>query len=420
MKPLCLPRVLALLGLAAALGAGLVLSMSAVAQEKKEPPKKEDKKDIKKDEKKEPEPEKKEPLKLDAPLRSLKGHNDWVNRICYSEDGKYLVSASRDRTIKLWDPAAARDLKTLKLQPEKTRGEPGIRSVVFVGPGAHVAAPTGKWNDKQKEWSGAVKLLDALAGKELKALPAHTAEILCVTASRDGKRLATGGEDMLVKIWDVEAGSELHNLKRHTGAVLAVAFHPEGKILASGGEEQEEKKEPKKEVKKEEKKEAKKDKKDKKDKKTDKPEPPKEVKPEVFKPLPVVLWDADTGKEIGVLPGPGRAVTCLAFSRDGAHLAAAGLDGTIKIWNVADKKEMYTLKTHEGVWAVAFSPDGNLLATGGYDWKIKIWDVTKGAEVRTIVAHTGTVTSLAFSPDGQLASSGLDKLINIWSVKGNK
>src|SRR5437870_2404744 len=129
MTSTSLPR-LALAGLALALFAGLVaLRAPALAQQKKEPDKNDEKKDVKKDDKKEPEPEKKEPPKLDTPLRSLKGHTDWVNRVVYSEDGKYLVSASRDRTVKLWDPAGGKDLKTLKLQAEKTKGEPGSRSV---------------------------------------------------------------------------------------------------------------------------------------------------------------------------------------------------------------------------------------------------------------------------------------------------
>src|SRR5262245_35047913 len=397
--------------------------------------KKVDKKDDKKDDKKQPEkePEKKEPPKLDTPLKSLKGHTDWINSVAYSQDGKYLASGSRDRTVRVWDPAAGKDLHTLKTQPEKTKGVPGVKAVIFVGPGTRIAATTGRWDIKQKEWRGEIKLWDAIATKELKAFEAHGDTIEALAATRDGKKLASGGEDRLVKIFDADAGSVLFDLKGHAGQVHAVAFSPDGKLLASGGKDKtEHDKEHKKETKKEVKKEVKKDKdkdKDKKDKKEpDKKDPPKKDPPkkdakdpkEVKKdpPVPILLWNAETGKEAGTMPGPARAVTCLAFSPDGTRLAAAGLDGTIHIFDVPGKQLLRTLTAHDGVWAVAFSKDGKTLATGGYDWKIKLWDADKGLELRTIVAHNNTVTCLAFSPDGQhLASGGLDQMIRIWSVK---
>jgi WD40 repeat protein len=416
----------------------LIILSPAGAQDKKDD-KKVDKKDDKKDDKKQPEkePEKKEPPKLDTPLKSLKGHTDWINSIAYSQDGKYLASGSRDRTVRVWDPAAGKDLTTLKTQPEKTKGVPGVKAVIFVGPGTRIAATTGRWDIKQKEWRGEIKLWDGVATKELKAFEAHSDTIEALAATRDGKKIASGGEDRLVKIFDVDGGSVLFDLKGHAGQVHAVAFSPDGKLLASGGEDKTEPaKEPKKEPKKEVKKDKDKDKKDKKDKKesdkkeSDKKEPPKkdakdpkEVKkdPQEVKkdpPVPILLWNAETGKDAGTLPGPARAVTCLAFNPDGTRLAAAGLDGTIHLFDVPGKKLLRTLTAHDGVWAVAFSKDGKTLATGGYDWKIKLWDADKGVELRTIVAHNNTVTCLAFSPDGQhLASGGLDQMIRIWSVK---
>src|SRR2546421_434598 len=80
------------------------------------------------------EAEKKEPPKLDVPAKTLKGHTDWVNSIAYSQDGKYLASGSRDRTVKIWD-ATGKDIHTLKTQPDKTKGVPGVKAVTFVGPG---------------------------------------------------------------------------------------------------------------------------------------------------------------------------------------------------------------------------------------------------------------------------------------------
>src|SRR5262245_8375550 len=64
--------------------------------------KKDDKKDEKKDDK-DKKDEKKEARKKDEPLLALQGHKDWVNRVVFSHDGKYVATASRDRTVKIWD-----------------------------------------------------------------------------------------------------------------------------------------------------------------------------------------------------------------------------------------------------------------------------------------------------------------------------
>src|SRR5262249_44034412 len=117
----------------------------------------------------------------------------------------------------------------------------------------------------------------------------------------------------------------------------------------------------------------------------------------------------------------GRPFTTVVFSPDGKRLAAGTVDGLIKIFDVAEQKEIKELHGHEGVWALAFSGDGTKLASGGWDQTIKIWDADSGADVQTIKAHIGTVTTLAFSPTSpQIASGGLDGLIKIWVVAPKK
>ena len=74
--------------------------------------------------------------------------------------------------------------------------------------------------------------------------------------------------------------------------------------------------------------------------------------------------------------GMGCTIYSLAFHPDGTKLASGSVDKTIRIWNVADGKELNKLDGHpDDVYAVAFSPDGKKLASAGYAGNIFVWDV---------------------------------------------
>ncbi len=128
------------------------------------------------------------------------------------------------------------------------------------------------------------------------------------------------------------------------------------------------------------------------------------------------------GQTIAKLEGCANQVRGLAFSPDGRLLAAAGGNpgqfGEIKIWSVADRQELQSIRGHrDNIFGIAFSPDGKMLATCSYDRMVKLWDVATGTEIRNLKDHTDAVFALAFSPDGRLlASASADRTIKIWNV----
>jgi hypothetical protein len=146
-------------------------------------------------------------------------HNDAINSVAFSPDGKRLATGSNDRTVKLWDAATGQETLTLKGHSD------AVWSVAFSPDGKRLA--TGSRDCTVKLW-------DAGAGQELLTLKGHSDAVGSVAFSPDGKRLATGSKDRTVKLWDAATGQETLTLKGHSDAVWSVAFSPDGKRLAPG------------------------------------------------------------------------------------------------------------------------------------------------------------------------------------------
>jgi WD40 repeat protein len=106
------------------------------------------------------------------------------------------------------------------------------------------------------------------------------------------------------------------------------------------------------------------------------------------------------------------------FSPDGQFLATGDADGEVRLWRVADGKNLLSCKEHASwVWSVAFSPDGKLLASGSDDRTIKLWDLSTGRCKCTLQGHRSQIWSVAFSPDGQMLASGSeDQTVKLWDI----
>jgi WD40 repeat protein len=136
----------------------------------------------------------------------------------------------------------------------------------------------------------------------------------------------------------------------------------------------------------------------------------------------VKVWDFAKGKETFVLKGHTGTVNSVAFNKDASILASAGADKSIRFWNPKDGKGSKELKGHtDGVISIVFSPDGSLLASAGSDKTVRLWDVKDAKELKNLGAHEKSVYSVAFNTAGtELASTGDDGIIKIWDVKGLK
>jgi WD40 repeat protein len=116
------------------------------------------------------------------------------------------------------------------------------------------------------------------------------------------------------------------------------------------------------------------------------------------------LLDSSTLEEIAVLRSDAvgsihPTTHCLTFSNNGKLLAEGRADGSIRVWNISERKMMMTLTgQRDSIWQLAFDPRGNQLASLSWE-NIKVWDLKSASELRSIKLDTGIVNHAVFCPD---------------------
>ncbi|MBI3545813.1 MAG: protein kinase [Gammaproteobacteria bacterium] len=288
-------------------------------------------------------------------VNTLGGHQDWVQSVAFSSDGKWLASGSVDKTIKLWVTATGSLLGTL-------RQNAAVNAVAI--------SPNDTWIASAGD-DGTVRLWESRSGKLLGVLSGPEYAVYSVAFSANAKFLAAAGKDRTVFVWEVESGKRVHTLEGHTAEVYALGFSPNGKYLASAGADK-----------------------------------------------TLRIWNMADGKEIFDHPGHKDKILSLAYSPDGKWLATGDAGQAIRIWDAATAEHVRTLGDNPTVLSLAFSPDSRWLAAGLAGKKIQLFETATGNAMQTLTGHEDYVQSVAFSADGKwFASASRDKTIKLWKGK---
>jgi len=130
-----------------------------------------------------------------------------------------------------------------------------------------------------------------------------------------------------------------------------------------------------------------------------------------------IRWSLTRNAAEQVLRFHESAVNAVAAMRDG-RIVTAGEDGRIAIWNPGEPKPTTVLEGHTApIAALAVSPDGATLASASWDRTVRLWPLAGGGAPRVLEGHQQNVNGVAFMPEGRaLVSAGYDATVRIWPL----
>jgi WD repeat-containing protein 61 len=253
----------------------------------------------------------------------------------------------------------------------KEAHEDGVWAAAFCSGGRLM---TGSVDEQLKLWTVGP---DSLAGGAALS-PGHSLGVISVSASATGDVCASSGLDGQINLWSMAEGGCEHtrSIDAGPGDSWKASLHPSGELVASGTQHGS-----------------------------------------------IHLWRTLTGERAESLHTRGkRFVLAVAYSPDGAYLAAATIDGGVAIFDVARGSSLHELSAScMPVRALAFSPDSSLLGVGADDASFALYDVATGKPFHSFAAHAGWVLSAAFAPSGALiATSSTDCKIKLWDLATRK
>jgi WD40 repeat protein len=302
-------------------------------------------------------------------------HSDWVFDAHYSRDGRTIVSAGRDGTVRWWDAETGKPIRRIVVAEDGPRADPDkkgiVRSVIFIGDGTRVAAASDR---------NPVRLIELASGNIVTNFPVVSDDSSGTIAATTGGLLFIGGHTDTVDAIDTNTKAARYRLPGHQMEASAIAISETAGLVATAASSL-------------------------------------HAKPEKKQRPRVQLWRLNTGEKVAEFeperdPRPGP----LAFSRDGAQLAVVS-GGLVHIYSVPDKRITKTLTLHAGAspFAVAFTVDGKGLFTG--TTHPILWDLATGKRVRHFGPFTDLCHSVDISPDGRFVlttSAGSD--LRIWEI----
>jgi WD40 repeat protein len=270
----------------------------------------------------------------------------------FDPSGHLIVTASEDRTARVWDVRSGRLLHVLR---HGDGNDEWVESAQFSRDGRLVLTAGD---------DGTAKVWDAVSGERLAILGQPGGPPLYDAAlSPDGRIVAAGGGGPVLRLWRWREPKLMLRLRGFATRVDGVAFSPAGDLVAAAGDRT------------------------------------------------IRIWRADDGTPVAVLPRRDRRdqLTSVAFDPSGELLAAGGSSGAAEIWEVSTKQRLARVTRHgDSVAAVGFSADGRYLVTAGHDGIANVWAIPGASLVTSVRTRSPSLEAAAFADGRIMAVAGAE------------
>ncbi len=286
------------------------------------------------------------------------GHSAPITDIDFNANGRYVVSSSWDRMLKIWDVTTKKELRTL---PDFTEGLTSAK-VAFSSDSRFVASGSA---------DGTLKIWESMTGRVIHTLSEGQGEIGALDFHPKNNRIAVGWGDGSIKIWDAASGELLQNMLAHTDLVTSLTYSYDGRTILSAANDGK-----------------------------------------------LMLWD-DTKMNIKeILANNAGQIASAAFSPDDKYVICGGNDGLVKVFK-STGKYINAFEGHlDNIVKVDFSADGQTIISGDKGGKIIIWDAVKGDSISEVEKSIEFLNTLKFLPSGEFFMANHQQHLAVYRKNG--
>jgi U3 small nucleolar RNA-associated protein 13 len=267
----------------------------------------------------------------------LHGHSEAILAVSYCPSGDFLVSGSRDNTLRIWpNPLSSSEISSISCEGHTNAVScVAVSKIVYGSNGSNsymIASASSDLTVKMWFFDSKERIV-----RSSWTVKAHDKEINALSFSSDFKFLITASQDKTIKIWDVNNGQLLRTLTGHKRGVWSISCtFAQEMLLVSGSADR-----------------------------------------------TVKIWRlSDDFSCIKTFEGHSNSILRVGFINNGLQVVSAGSDGLIKIWDLKRNECLATLDEHsDRIWALAIKNDGDRIITGDASATIKIWKDSTDDEI---------------------------------------
>ncbi len=304
------------------------------------------------------------------PVKELRGHRASVFALAFLPDGKKLLSASADGTVKVWDPRGA----------DPPAGLPNQNKAIWFSPAGRQLITAVDSRRGLLDFGGSQMNLWDMTTRQSLGSPIPTTDsqrYVLGTVSDDGQLAALGTADGVIDIWNLQTRQRRKRIEVGVNvSTHQLAFSPDGVWLAAA---------------------------------------PAMIHHSTSEGG-LHLWNLESDTYApGFLP---HSYAPLAFCSDGRRLVFVQKDGIVQVSDFPSGVLLVQWKAHAAmIHSVALSPDNRLLATGAEDATVRVWDLASHEKLLELKGHLTGIPAMAFAPDGKtLVTETWDSTIKFWHI----